>query len=55
MIDITISQMIKIKNVKLKNTQNVQKLNTRNVNYRFSVLAINRKTCSNKNFQNRRF
>ena len=47
MIDLTISQMIKVKNVKLK-TQNVQKLNTRDVNYRFSVLAINRKICINK-------
>ena len=45
MIDLTISQMIKVKNVKLK-IQNVQKLNTRDVNYRFSVLAINRKICN---------
>jgi len=45
MIDLTISQMIKVKNVKLK-TQNVQKLNTLDVNYRFSALAINRKICN---------
>jgi len=43
MIDLTIGQMIKVNNIKLKK-QNIQKLNTHEVHYRFSVFAINNET-----------